>query len=854
MTPAESFFFSLMGLSLLLISLRVLDKRSVIGNPARAALAGAGLLAFVWTGPGLFLHQSVVSREIAKLAFFDTLFIAVLLFVVHSFTTQSKSLARALEHQRAAEAELTRHAAAVARAAVLDQVAAIVESSNDAIVGMTLDGNIVSWNAAAKQIFGFSEDEAVGHHIRMIFPDHGLDELDHMLRKLADGETIRHHETIRRRKDGTLIDASVSVSPIRDSAGNITGMSSIIRDISEAREMHEMLNRQAERMIVEAQKKKSERRFRALVQSSSDVITIVDRDLRVIYQSPAMDRVFGYKADELVGRPLLQLIHSEDVRRITHALTTGLTRPGVLPLLKCRVLHRDGGWRHTESAVTNLLDDTDVNGIILNTRDVSERKQAEDELAHRALHDALTGLPNRVLLADRLQMSLSRLRRSSATLAVLFLDLDGFKTINDGLGHDTGDRLLIEVAKRLTADLRTSDTAARFGGDEFVVLCEEIRDEAEALAIAERVANSILEPVVIDGRELFITTSVGIAIARNPEVTAEELIRDADAAMYRAKGAGRGRCELFDEEMRLAVVARLEGESDLRRAIDRGELDVYYQPQVDLTSGALAGVEALLRWHHPERGMISPAEFIPLAEETGLIIDIGRFALRTACAQAADWHAKYPAHRQLKMSVNLSAKQLQQSSLIDEVADALLEWELDPTTLMLELTETSLIEDMDSNVTRLEELLRLGVKIAIDDFGTGYSSLNYLRRFPVDILKIDRSFVQGVAGGPEEAGLARAIIKLAQDLRLTTVAEGIETLEEATTLRGWGCDIGQGYLFARPLPAAEMEDVLGPLSGPASPFGTWQKPARRDPDPGDDPRRHAHINSGSPSSGDDASA
>jgi diguanylate cyclase (GGDEF)-like protein len=437
-----------------------------------------------------------------------------------------------------------------------------------------------------------------------------------------------------------------------------------------------------------------------------------------------------------------------------------------------------------------------------------ERKRVEVELAHQALHDALTGLPNRGLFLDRLAQALARIGRHSSALAVLFCDLDRFKVVNDSLGHGAGDMLLVDVARRLEDVLRAGDTAARFGGDEFVILCEDISGAHQAIAVADRVSEVLAAPFVVGDDEVFVRTSIGIAMAAGQQARPESLVRDADAAMYRAKERGGGVYEVFDDEMRARAVKRLEIENALYRALDRGEFLLHYQPQVSLATGAVAGLEALVRWQHPERELVMPGEFIASAEETGLIIEIGEWVLREACEQAARWALLRGAGPPVRLSVNLSARQCAHPDLVGLVATALRESGVDPATICLEITETAVMADMEATVEVLDQLRALGVTLAIDDFGTGWSSLRALQRFPVDEVKIDKSFIDGMARDPQEAAIVAAIISLSHALGLRTVAEGIESVSQVDRLRALGCDLAQGYFFWRPAPAADLSPLL----------------------------------------------
>jgi diguanylate cyclase (GGDEF)-like protein len=445
--------------------------------------------------------------------------------------------------------------------------------------------------------------------------------------------------------------------------------------------------------------------------------------------------------------------------------------------------------------------------------------RALEEVVHEALHDSLTGLPNRSLFLDRMRHALARAERADTPVAVLFCDLDGFKTVNDSLGHRTGDRLLVLVAERLAERLRPSDTIARLGGDEFAVLLEELREPGDAARAAQRMLHALEAPFELRDREFYISASIGIAAGPGD---AETLLRDADLAMYRAKGRGKGRYAVYEPSMHTAIVERLELEVDLKRALEREELSVAYQPIFSLGNGTVTGVEALVRWRHPTRGIVMPESFVPMAEESGLIGELGRWVLRKACHQGALWRAKYPGHPGLGIGVNISGAQLREPGLVQEVADALADSQLEATGLTLEITETALMESFDAAIEQLDALKALGVDLAIDDFGTGYSSLRYLRRLPLDVMKIEKSFVDGIGSADEEPALLRAIVDLASIFGLTVVAEGIERPEQRARLLELGCEVGQGHLLAEPLDASDADALLfrvGLLGGPA-PAGT----------------------------------
>jgi diguanylate cyclase (GGDEF)-like protein/PAS domain S-box-containing protein len=552
---------------------------------------------------------------------------------------------------------------------------------------------------------------------------------------------------------------------------------------------------------------RSERRFRSLVQNSSDVITVVDGNGTITYQSPSIERVLGRDSDVLVDASYFDLVHLDDHLALAALIDAARTRQGTNVAAELRVRTASGTWRHTEVLATSLLDDAHVGGIVLNARDVTERKELEQQLAHQAFHDPLTGLANRSLFADRLDHALQQAARRRRPLAVLYFDLDGFKSINDTLGHAAGDVLLKDVATRLASCVRSGDTISRWGGDEFGILLEELATDAEANAAAERLIDTLRDPFWIASTEVFVSASIGIVVSEVGAEACDDLLRYADLAMYRAKVERTGSYCRYEPEMQADVKARVELDRDLRQAIEREELSVAYQPIVDLTTRRIVGVEALARWTHPVRGAIPPIEFIPVAEANGLILEIGKFVLREACRNAQVWREGCEG---FSLSVNLSARQLN-DSLVSTILEILSESGLDPSALVLEITESMLIDQSAEPLGVLQTLRQLGISLAIDDFGTGYSSLSYLHRFPVDILKVDRSFIQ-LLGTTQEPGLARSIVRLGDELGLRTVAEGIEYDEQLAALQHLGCTLGQGYLFAAPM---REDEISAQLNGSA---------------------------------------
>jgi diguanylate cyclase (GGDEF)-like protein/PAS domain S-box-containing protein len=536
----------------------------------------------------------------------------------------------------------------------------------------------------------------------------------------------------------------------------------------------------------------SEERFRSLVQNSSDMVLVLDLPGRVAYVSGACERILGMTAAELRVTDLGSLMDPSEVETVRQIMSAAIQRPEPTAPIELRARHVDGQWRYLEVVGTNLREHPAVGGVVLNVRDVTERRQAEAELAHHANHDSLTGLPNRPLFLERLADSLLRNRGSDERPAVLFLDVDRFKLINDTLGHEIGDQLLVQVAQRLRTAIGAEHTVARFGGDEFVVLCEPPGDPVQ---IAGDVLVTFEQPFVLGGQTYFVSASIGVASPEGGHSLPAELIRDADTAMYRAKELGRGRLEIFDE------AARVRTEHLLRGAAERGELRLFYQPVLDLKSGVVVGAEALVRWQHPQRGLIGPGEFIETAEETGIIVSIGQWVLQTACRQAALWARR---GEPIDLAVNVSARQLADEDFLSTVLQALEQPESAgerASGITLEITERVLIRDPESVGQRLADLKKAGLKLSMDDFGTGYSSLSNLRRYPFDSLKIDQRFVSGLVDREDDGTIVKAIIALAQGLGKTVVAEGVETAEQLALLRELGCDMAQGYHVGRPQPA-----------------------------------------------------
>ena len=551
----------------------------------------------------------------------------------------------------------------------------------------------------------------------------------------------------------------------------------------------------------------ADRRLAALVRHGSDMVTILDPDTTVRYASPSHWSIVGIPPDALVGRRMAEEIHRDDFPAAEKGFARLLSGASQREAMVVRLRDGTGKWRWLEAVGTNLIGEPSIGGLVLNSRDITDRKQLEAKLLEQALLDPLTQLGNRRMFSDRVSQALARRARHSMDVAVMLLDLDHFKFVNDTMGHAKGDALLVAVADRVRNLLRDTDTVCRLGGDEFAVLLEDLHSPDDADATAARIQQVLDRPFALDSREVFVRVSIGIAWAADGQ-DVDDLLTDADVAMYSAKSAGRGRIERYSSEMRARVADRVTVEADLRHAIDREEFELFYQPVVDLETGVMTGAEALIRWRHPLHGLMLPGRFIQVAEESDLIVAIGRFVLRRAARDAAFFRGICPASESLRVAVNVSARQLRGDQLVDDVLDAMEDAGIPGTALTLEITETVLASNEALVADRLQALREWGICVALDDFGTGYSSLAYLRRFPIDIIKVDKSFVS--FGGLDAAndGVTRAIVSIGQSLGMQTVAEGIETLDQLAKLRGLGCTLGQGYLFAKPLPRDAFAQLL----------------------------------------------
>ncbi len=727
---------------------------------------------------------------------------------------------------------------------------ALVTSAPVAIYQVDPEGTVLLWNPAAEATFGWTAEEAVGRPLPIVPPD-STAEFAELRRRILGGEVLVGAEVVRRRRDGTEIDLSLWTAPVHDEHGRPVAIMAVALDVTEAKRADAALRStiidlKRSQLLVAAHARVLELIARSapleeVLAAVTDLVTehvegarvgvFLVEDGRLVARGPrqlpselvmavAAPPVPGpatpWGAAVAEGRPVTVLDVASDpsVARVREALVGGgiaavwatpIVDQGTDRTLGALVVFHREARAPAEHERDTLAQAGNLTAIAV------DRFETETRLAHQALHDTLTGLPNRTLLLDRLGHALARASQVDEELAVLFVDIDRFKVVNDGLGHGAGDQILVGFAERLRSIVRPDDTIARFGGDEFVVLSEQPDGSRTILAIADRLEDALSTPFTIDdGREVFLTVSMGLAIGRGP--TPEVLLRSADAAMYRAKERGRNRLEVFDDAMRADAVARLTLGNDLRRAMTRHEFTVLHQPVVEVATGELVGAEALVRWRHPTRGLLTPDSFIPVTEETGMVVALGGWVLDTALGHARQWADERDRPR-FTLSVNVSARQLTAPGLVDQVAHLLQTHRWPADRLCLELTETVLMDDLDLLEGELTQLKALGVHLAIDDFGTGYSSLTYLQRLPVDLVKIDRSFVAGLADparrpDDDRGTIVRAVVSMAHALGLQVAAEGVDRPEQLDMLAGLGCDFAQGFLFSRPLDAEDFAAAL----------------------------------------------
>ncbi|HEX2836414.1 MAG TPA: EAL domain-containing protein [Thermoanaerobaculia bacterium] len=672
----------------------------------------------------------------------------------------------------------------------------LIATTLDAVITVDRSMNVIEWNRRAEETFGIAAAEALGSPLRdMLLRPRYVDLLRRaMYRYQQRGSTSRLRqriETVMHGANDEAIPVEITIAPA--GRGHDATFTAFVRDIS--------ARQRAEREL-----EQREKRFRTIVEKSWSGVVLLDSELRFSLTSSSTHHLIGYEEEELVGRSLFEFIHPREVGKAREIFNRILEKANHETHGELRFRHKDGRWIWLEGFSQNLLHEPSVGAVVLNYRDVSQRKETEKQLEYRAYYDSLTGLPNRLLFRDRLVNSLAHAQRNRVGVAVMYLDVDHFKLINDGLGHSFGDLLLADVARRLQASLRASDTISRIGGDEFSILLPEVTNAEAVAGVARKILEALAKPFKVQNHEIFVTASIGISCFPADGEDAETLLKCADAAMYRAKELGRNQAQLFTASMNERYVRRLALEQHLHHAIERQQLELYYQPLYDRARRRIVSLEALLRWRDPHRGIVQPSEFIELAEETGMIVGIGEWALRTACNQLKRWHER--GLTSLRMAVNISAVQLQHRGLVDVVRSALSDADLAPQMLQLEITESAAMQSFDLTLNVLRELRAMGVSVAVDDFGTGQSSLIYLKHFPIDTVKIDKEFLREVTSDETAAAIVSYVINLAHTLGLKVVAEGVETEEQYTFLRHYACDLMQGYLFSKPLPADDVFPFL----------------------------------------------
>ena len=665
----------------------------------------------------------------------------------------------------------------------------VLEASPDLVAILDPLGRAITW-----------ANDAIATHLNTESNEQLLDSLDSWSQAqyaTVALPTVRSRGTWRGElrlstSQNKILPISTLLVAHRNEENQIEAISMVARDLSELK---------AAEQRVEA----SEIRLAALVEHASDLVCVADDAGRVIYASPAVARVLNLSASELEGTPVFDLVHPDDRGNLMGRMEEIVNTPGISPSLEARVAHADGGWRHMEVVTTNLLNNPAVSGIVINARDITERVEVAAQLEEKAFHDELTGLPNRSLLLDRLADALHRASRHDRMVGVLFLDLDRFKVVNDSLGHSVGDELLSETARRLEQTIRPDDTVARLGGDEFVVVIGNMVRTTDALVAAERVRSAVAQPVTLGNESTVVPTSVGIAIAFGDESPAE-LLQDADTAMYRAKEGGRDRAEMFDDHLRAQAVRRHSVEQTLRSALENKRIEVHFQPLVRISDGSVVGAEALARIRTPEGELLQPVEFIDVAEDSGLIADLGSQVLTLAFQRVARWSKN--ANRPFSMAVNVSARQLADPTFPTLVGEALEKNNLEPQQVALEFTESALIAANPVTEQVLGELTELGIRMGLDDFGTGFSSMTYLKRFPINFLKIDRTFVAGLDSNDDDTAIVTGTVALAHSLGLQVVAEGVETEPQLQQLQKLQCDLAQGFHFSEPVTDAEFDRFL----------------------------------------------
>ncbi|MBG1241690.1 GGDEF domain-containing response regulator [Nostoc sp. NZL] len=677
----------------------------------------------------------------------------------------------------------------------------VLKSIGDAVITSDASGTVTFMNPIAEVMTGWNYSDAFGKEATEVFNiTHEKTRViieSPITQVLQSGVTVGLPEqTILIARNGVEIPIDDSIAPIKDDNGNITGAVLVFQDITERKQILEALARR-------------QQEFKALVENAPDIISRFNSQLRYVYVNPAIEKVTGISAEIFIGKTNAELSLPEEFCRICDRKLQQVFQTKQETEFECSLAIASQTRHYHTRLVPELANDGSVYFVLSIARNITALKLAEAQLIYDAFHDILTGLPNRALFLERLERALMLAkRRTDYTFAVLFLDLDRFKVVNDSLGHMIGDQLLTALARRLENCLRSGDTVARLGGDEFTILLDDLNNINDVTGVVERIHEALTSAFQLSGYEVFTTVSIGITLSKGSYNHPEELLRDADIAMYRAKALGKARHEIFDSTMYSQVTKLLELEMDLRRAVERHEFQVYYQPIVLLETCKIIGFEALVRWQHPQHGLVPPDNFIPLAEETGLIIPIGYWVLGEACRQMRAWQIQFPTDPPLTISVNLSTKQFSQPGLIEQINQIIQDTGLEGGSLKLEITESVLMENIQSAAFMLLQLQQMNIQLHLDDFGIGYSSLSYLHRFPSNALKIDRSFITKIGANGENLEIVQAIITLAQSLNIDVIGEGLENVEQLTQLRAMKCKYAQGYFFSQPLDSNSIETLI----------------------------------------------
>ena len=754
--PADTVVYSYLLVPVILASMFLAWRQAVLAVGAIVALTLLLTLARAAAGPGV----AVASAELLALVMLAAL---TLLAAWQRDRVEDARQARLRQNE--------------------ENLRSLAANANDGIVVIVGDRTVFA-NQRAAEMLGYGVPELLSRPVQELVPAGERVRISAWLQECLAGRDAGVSETNLLARDGQLV--AVELTAARTLWQDQLAALLSVRDVRQRRRAEQQM-----------------RKLSHAIEQAADAVMITDRQGIIEYVNPAFEEVTGFSAAEALGKKPSILNSGRQDAEFYQDLWRTILAGGVFTDVFINK-RKDGALYYEEKTIAPLKDDNGrVTHFVSTGRDISERMAAQERLQYLAQHDVLTGLPNRALFLDRLQQALARARWHDRCVAVMFIDLDRFKHINDSLGHHIGDRLLIELGGRLEYNLRDGDTVAHFGGDEFVILLTDLASEHDVPPIARKTLSTLEHPFVIDGRELYVTGSIGVSLYPNDGADPITLLKNADAAMYRAKDSGKNNFQFYSAELSAKAFERLDVETRLRRALDRGEFLLHYQPIVDLERGRISGMEALLRWQHPDLGLVAPADFIPVLEETGLIVPVGEWVLHTACSQARRWQEAgldWP----LRMAVNLSGRQFRDVSLVRSVDQVLKDTGMNPKNLELEITESVLMHSHDGSEEVLDLLHARGVRLAIDDFGTGYSSLSYLKRFPLHALKIDRSFVRDVATDAEDASIVRATIAMARSLKLDVVAEGLESPEQLKVVRDAGCQEAQGYYFAHPLPADQI--------------------------------------------------